>query len=77
MCYSEVRNKTMQHRPLQEVMTHRVPEGPLQKEAPLAKVGDAVAVLLACITAGRKKQCSCSNLHRQVPLRCRLRGYAV
>lgn len=51
---------------LQEVMTHRVPKGPLQKEAPLAEVGDAVAVVLAGITAGRKKQRSCSNLHRQV-----------
>ena len=46
-------------------MTHCVPECPLQKEAPLAKVVKAVAVLLACITAGSQKQCSCTNLHRQ------------
>lgn len=64
ICRIVVSNNTIQCDALQGVMTHCIPECPLQKEAPLAKVVNAVAVLLARITAGSKEQCSCTDLHR-------------
>ena len=47
-------------------MCHRVPGCPLHKEAPNAEAGDAVAALLAGITAGRKEACSGHNLHEKL-----------